>query len=174
MGAPSVTTATVLGKPSTSARSFRVAFSTSSEAVRTVCAELRVWVMSFTALAADFPQPVPGPQPICNPVASWTDWWCRLHQVSLSGFQHPDPMRPATPTGALTGNPAAAREELGTPSAGIGAKSRLGPRAGVGHTIKTRCPGYETITRRPVTPLRSGINVYLVRDLTSKRWRARR
>jgi len=27
-----------------------------------------------TALAADFPQPVPVPQPICNPVASWTDW----------------------------------------------------------------------------------------------------
>jgi hypothetical protein len=27
-----------------------------------------------TALAADFPQPVPAPQPVCNPVASWTDW----------------------------------------------------------------------------------------------------
>ena len=27
-----------------------------------------------TALAADLPPPVPGPQPICNPVASWTDW----------------------------------------------------------------------------------------------------
>ncbi len=25
------------------------------------------------ALAADFPQPVPGAQPICNPVASWTN-----------------------------------------------------------------------------------------------------
>jgi len=27
-----------------------------------------------TALAADFPQPAPTPQPICSPVASWTDW----------------------------------------------------------------------------------------------------
>jgi len=27
-----------------------------------------------TALAADFPQPVAVPPPICNPVASWTDW----------------------------------------------------------------------------------------------------
>jgi len=26
------------------------------------------------ALAADLPQPVPVPQPICTPVASWTDW----------------------------------------------------------------------------------------------------
>lgn len=27
-----------------------------------------------TVLAADFPQPAPVPQPVCNPVASWTDW----------------------------------------------------------------------------------------------------